>query len=76
MIPQNEGLNEGMASVDAKCLFCRKINHFRINESINEISKQEFEMSMSIANAKISQMNIIADDPQTIQQDFANQESL
>jgi hypothetical protein len=73
VIPQNEGLNEGLASVDAKCPFCRKINHFRINESIKEISKQEFELSISLSDSKISQVNVIADDPHPIQQDFANQ---
>jgi hypothetical protein len=76
MVLYAEGLNENMVSVDAKCPFCRRINHFQINESIKEISEREFEMSINIVNAKISLMNVITGDPQLIRRNFTDQESL
>ncbi len=53
------GLSGNMATIEARCPFCNRINHFQIKDSIKEISHHDYESGMKLTHAKITLMNVI-----------------
>jgi hypothetical protein len=76
IIRQRERLNENMASVDAKCPFCKRMHHFKINESIKEIGEREYEIASSIIKSKMELMNFVAKKSLYTQKELSKQERL